>query len=65
MNQTYPVHGIRRLGKIVYPHYVTTESSSEAGKEHCQKINVEVDEVVERYFARLDAAEADPSSSDL
>jgi len=65
MNRMCPVHGIRRAGKIIAVKYGTPESYSDSEKEEIRKLNEEVDQVLERYDARVAAFEANLTSSDV
>jgi hypothetical protein len=63
MNKMCPVHGIRRVGRIMPIKTVAPESYSESEKEDIRKLNEEVDQVLERYYARVAAFEANLPSS--
>ena len=64
MNQNCPAHGIFRFARIMRVAFVGTASTPESEKERIRKEKAEVEELVERYYARV-AAEADSPSSDL
>ena len=74
MNQSCPVHGVRRLGRILHvsavvPRSVEQEDTSQyypEGEMVCiMRDDAELELVLQRYYAALDAAEEDPSSSDV
>jgi hypothetical protein len=62
-NQTCPAHGVRRV--TIFPARIAVpDNYPESEKERIRKRNAEVDEALERYHARVAAAEANSSSSD-
>jgi hypothetical protein len=55
---------MRQAGRILRQPMATLESYSESDKELIRQANAELKEVLDGYYARLAAAEADSSSPD-
>ena len=53
MNRTCPVHGLRRLDKIMCLRFVVSESAPESEKELVRQENDEIDQLLQIYRARL------------
>jgi hypothetical protein len=62
MSRICPVHGIRRMNKLIVVGTVAPEHYPESAKEQIRKEAAALDEVIEKYYARLAAAEASPAS---